>query len=67
MYHFGHGEHLATLVPERLEDNATLVVALVLWCVHVCVSASSEWKPVDTAGAGGEMACQIDAEYERDI
>ena len=42
VYHFGHGEHLAALVPERLEDNATLVVALVLWHVHVCVRAPNE-------------------------
>jgi hypothetical protein len=42
VYHFGHGEHRATLVPERLEDNATLVVALVLWHVHVCVSTPKE-------------------------
>ena len=42
MYHFGHGEHFATLVPERLEDNTTLVVALVLWHVHICVSVPNE-------------------------
>ena len=44
VYHFGHGEHLAALVPERLEDNATLVVALVLWHVHVCDGKQSREK-----------------------